>query len=77
MIDFPTSWSEDSDDDGYGPAWAACLSEQSRVFNVSQTRASTCHVPGGSGAAVLGRPGWAVCGLVVVVALKCISGSLL
>ena len=79
VIDYPTSWSEESsdDDDDYGPAWAACLSQQSRVFNVSQTRASTCHVPERSGAAGLGRrPGWMVWGLVVVGGFGCVSGSL-
>lgn len=78
VIDQPTSWSNNSDDDHYGRDFAACLSQQSRVFNVSQERASTCHIPDKSSMAMTtARPGWATWSIFALVGLGCVSGSLL
>jgi len=68
VIDQPTYWSNQSDADSVGLNFAQCLSLQSTYFNVSQKRASTCHVPDSSSkAAFIVNPGWAVWSVVALV----------
>lgn len=80
IINYPTSWSNTSDEDSIVRGWAGCLSTQASLDETNQTvRASWCHLPGDSaGVAVsAGRPGWAVWGLVAVVGFGLVEGGLL
>lgn len=80
VIDFPTSWSDAEDQDDVRRGWAGCLSREASLDETNQTvRASYCHLPsdsGGVAAGGVGRLGWGVWGLVLLVGFGCVEGVL-
>ena len=87
VIDTPTDWSNSSRDVGVsdehirlGMLWDDCLIRRGREFGTNQTRiSSSCHFPGEESgasvaAAVGGRAGWAVWGLVMVMGVGWVEG---